>query len=215
MTKHPWLRRLMVAGAICIGLVVALVLVLLVFQPTLNLSHLGHLLEERLTDLAGVPVTLQQMHLKTSLDPTVAVRGLRMARPGPDGVEDLARVETTQLQIELIPLLMRRISVTSLELDQVTMQARPMLGLLQDLSTKKDTSGSSYQLDAFENLDFQRVQLLFTDAAGDAHRLMIDELDGGVSRSSSLQLKVRGGFDDVPLQLEATGPTLEELFTPA
>lgn len=138
-----------------------------------------------------------------------------MARPGPGGVEDLARVETTLLQIELIPLLRHRISVTSLELNQVTMQARPMLGLLQDLSTKEDTPGSSYQLDAFENLDFQRVQLLFTDASGGSHRLVIDELDGGVSRSSSLKLKARGGFDDVPLQLEATGPTLEELFTPA
>ena len=207
MIRHPWLRRLTIAGAICVGLIVALVAFSLFFQPTLNLRPFKHLVEERLTDLAGAPVTLQELHLKTSLQPRVGVRGLQVA--------EAAGVETTQLQIELIPLLKRRISIKSLKLDQVRVQVRPLRGLVKEWLERDDRPKSLFRVDALENLDFDRVQLNLTDNRGDSHRLAIDELDGGVTRSSPLELKARGSLDDVALQLEATGPTLEELFAPA
>ncbi|MGB5174222.1 MAG: AsmA-like C-terminal region-containing protein [Thermoanaerobaculia bacterium] len=206
MSKHSLLRRLIVAGAICVGLVVALVALLLVFQPTLNLSPFKRLVEAQLADLVGIPVTLQELHVKTSLQPGVDVRGLQVA--------DAASVEETRLQIELIPLLRRRISIGSLQLDQVTVQVRPMLGLVKEWLGEDDRPKSLFRFDALENLEFDRAHLNLTDSRGDSHRLAIDELDGGVTRSSPLKLKARGSFDDVALQLEATGPTLEELFTP-
>jgi len=91
---------------ICVGLVVAFVAFLLFFQPTLNLGPFKHLLEGQLTSLIGVPVTLQELHVETSLRPGVEIRDLRVA--------ELARVETTQLQIELIPLLKQHISIKAL-----------------------------------------------------------------------------------------------------
>ena len=97
MTRHPWLRRLTIAGVICVGLVVAFVAFLLFFQPALNLGPFRHILEAQLTGLTGASITLDELYLKPSLKPTVEVRDLRAA--------ELARVETAELQIELIPLL--------------------------------------------------------------------------------------------------------------
>ena len=207
MTRPPWLRRLTIAGVICAGLVVAFVAFLLFFQPTLNLKPFRHILEAHLTGLTGASITLDELHLKPSLQPTVEVRDLRAA--------ELVSVETAELQIELIPLLKHRISIESLRLDQVSIQLRPAIDLLRDWSNDDDRPKSPYRIDALENLEFDRVQLNATDEDGGSHRLVIDELDGGITRSSPLRLEARGSFDGLALQLEAGGPDLEELFSPA
>ena len=206
MTKHPWLRRLVIALAVCVVVVVAFVAFLLLFQPTLNLSPFKGLLEAQLTGLTGVPVTLEELFLKTSLEPRVEIRELHMA--------DLAGVETAQLQIELIPLLKRHISIDSLKLDQVTVQVRPTLELVREWLSRDVRPKSPYRVDALENLEFDRVQLNVTDDLGVDRRLVIDECDGGITRGSSLKLEARGSFDDEALQFEAGGPTLEEILTP-
>ena len=192
---------------ICVGLVVAFVASLLVFQPTLNLSPFRRILEAQLTGLTGASITLEELYVKTSLQPGVEVRDLRLA--------ETASVETTQLQIELIPLLKRHISIDSLKLDQVTVQLRPTLELVKSWIGQEDRPKSPYRVDALENLEFDRVQLNVTDEQGDNHRLTIDELDGSITRSSPLKLEARGNFNGLPLKFEAGGPTLDELFARA
>jgi uncharacterized protein involved in outer membrane biogenesis len=192
---------------ICVGLVVAFVAFLLFVQPTLNLSPFRHILEAQLTGLTGASITLDKLYLRPSLKPTVEVRDLRAA--------ELVSVETAELQIELIPLLKHRISIESLRLDQVSIQLRPALDLLRDWSNEDDRPRSPYRIDALENLGFDRVQVNATDDQGEEHRLVIDELDGGVTRSSPLKLEARGSLDDEPLQFQVGGPTLENLLAPA
>ncbi len=204
MTKHPWLRRLVIALAVCVVVVVAFVAFLLLLQPTLNLSPFKGLLEAQLTGLTGAPITLEELFLTTSLEPTVEIRNLRAG--------DLASVETTQLQIELIPLLKRHISIDSLKLDQVTVQLRPTLELVKSWIGQEDRPKSPYRVDALKILEFDQVQVNVTDDLGGDHRLVIDELDGGITRTSPLKLVARGSFDDTALRFEAGGPTLEDLL---
>ena len=64
---------------------------------------------------------------------------------------DLARVETAQLQIELIPLLKRHISIDSLKVDGVTMQVRPTIEAVRAWGVKEDRPRSPYRVDALEN----------------------------------------------------------------
>jgi uncharacterized protein involved in outer membrane biogenesis len=186
--------------------VVAFAAFLLLFQPILNLSPFRGLLEAQLTGLTGVPITLEELYMKPSLEPKVEVRDLR--------AKDLATVETAQLEIELIPLLKRHISIDSLKLDQVTVQLRPTLDAVRSWTGQDDRPKSPYRVDALENFEFNRVQLNVTDDLGIDHRLVIDECDGGITRESSLMLEARGSFDDEALHFEAGGPTLEEILAP-
>ena len=206
MPRNPWLRRLAIALAIGAGFVVAFVAFLLLIQPILNLSPFKGLLEAQLSGLAGVPVTLEELFLKTSLEPRVEIRELQVA--------DLAAVEMAQLQVELIPLLKRHISIDSLKLDQVTVQVRPTVELVREWLSQDDRPKSPYRVDALENFEFDRVRLNVTADSGVDHRLGIDECDGGITWESPLKLEARGSFDDEALQFEAGGPTLEEILTP-
>jgi uncharacterized protein involved in outer membrane biogenesis len=204
LPRNPWLRRLSIVLAIGVGFVIAFVAFLLLIQPILNLSPFKGLLAAQLSGLAGVPVTLEELYLKTSLEPRVEIRELQVA--------DLAGVGTAQLQIELIPLLKRNISIDSLKLDQVTVQVRPTVDLVREWLSQDDRPKSPYRVDALENLEFDRVQLNVTGDRGGDHRLVIDECDGGITRESPLKLEARGSFDDTALRFEAGGPTLEEFF---
>ena len=196
----------MIALALCVVVVVALLALLFLLQPTLNLSPLKGLLEAQLTGLAGAPITLEELYLKPSLEPRVEVRGLR--------VGDLVSVETIQLQIELIPLLKRHVSIDSSKLDQVTVQLRPTLELVRSFVDQQDRPKSPYRVDALENLEFDRIQVNVTDDLGVDHRLVIDELDGEITRTTPLKLVARGSFDNEALQFQVGGPTLEDLLAP-
>jgi uncharacterized protein involved in outer membrane biogenesis len=202
----------MLAGILLTGLA-ALVLVALLLRPTLDLTPFKGLVEARLSTVAGVPVTLRELYLEPSLQPRVEARGLRMARLYPDGVEELASAETTELRLRLLPLLERRISIGSLRLDSLTVQARPMIALAQ-MWFEEDQPRSLLRVDALEGLDVDRVLLLVTDADGGIHRLSLDQLDGGIARSSPLELRARGDFDDLALHFEVRGPTLGAALDP-
>ena len=206
MLGNPWLRWLTIALAICVVFVVGLMAFLLLIQPTLNLGPFKHLLEAQLSGLTGVPVTLEALFLTTSLEPSVEIRELQVA--------DLAGVETAQLQIELIPLLKRHISIDSLRVDGMRVQVRPTIELVREWGSQDDRPKSPYRVDALEHFEFDRVQLNVTDDLGGDHRLVIDECDGGITRESPLKLEACGSFDDAALRFEAGGPTLEEILTP-
>ena len=198
------------AFAIIGGLVAIVIVALLVFQPTLELTRVKILFEEQLTDFVEAPVTLESVWLKPALWPTVGLRGLVIESSDTQSRTGFARLDSAELQLALLPLLKKQILVRRLSGEGVELRAR----------RNRDKTGnwpawttSTYEIVELEGIELRDISADFVDGvSGDRASTHLDRLEAEIGQNDPLQLEMAGLLGETEYWLAASGPTLDDLF---
>jgi uncharacterized protein involved in outer membrane biogenesis len=207
-----------VVGAVIATLLGLVVLLGVVVVGLLASGALNGVIEDTIAAQAGHPVALQGAPslgfeggaLTLRLGPLAVANAPWAAEQHPN----LARIEQLEASLRLPPLLRGRI-----ELPAVTITA-PQIHLARaengDVNWPEGKDEGQVQVPRIENLVIRDAVVTYADAAaGIETRLALDEASGRLGGGQDLALQASGRLQDAPLELRASGGSLEELLNEA
>ena len=99
--------------------VVVLAIGIAIFIFTFDLNRYKDFTEQKLTQVLQHPVTIDSMHIKLSLVPTITIQGFKISNNDPFKEKvPLLVVPTMHAELELAPLLARSIDIHSVNLQK-------------------------------------------------------------------------------------------------
>ena len=102
------------------SLVLLAAIAVAIFLLTFDLNHYRNLAEEKLTTLLGRPVTIESMHTKLALVPTITIENFKILNNTPfENKEAFVSVKKMNAELELIPLLNSQIYIHNIDVDAV------------------------------------------------------------------------------------------------
>ncbi len=234
------LVTVLVLVALLVGLSAAVVLL----EITINLNAFKGKVESAASTALGRTVTLEgPLELVPSLWPMVEVQGIRIANPADWGEGDLVRAQLVRGQLELLPLLERKVLIKEVTAEDVALMLETnadgkqnwrFAGDKSAVPEQKAAAKSSLPADSSEdtpvsaeNKDSQQIQFLgleelalrklaVTYRESGAERVLefeLEELAGKASADQPMQLNARGTFQKVPYTVSFTGGSIVNLLT--
>ena len=212
MARRPldWIGRSLLA---ILGLLLLLVVSLLIFRPTLSLEILRPRIEIAATQQLGVPVSIRDLRLRTSLWPTLFVGDLRVATTDALGTQDIARIDSIETEVSLLPLLRHRINIIKVRLEGCEVYLETLLALL-DHEQPSDVGDSDWSVVGFRHLESVDLFVHHQTPGGKQYELDLASVVAGVSQTEPLRLEVVGRFNERPLEIEVDGPPIGDLLNP-
>ena len=107
---------------ILLTLFLLLVIALTIFLLTFDLNHYKRLAEQKLTLLLHHPVTIESMHTKLALIPTISVTNFKIANNQPFQDKDpLLFVKKMEAELELIPLIHSQVHIHEVSISEANL----------------------------------------------------------------------------------------------
>ncbi len=207
-------------GAAIATLVGVVVLAGVVVVLLLQAGALNGLIEDRITAAVGRPARLEQApqlgfengFLTVDLGP-LSIANAEWAR---QQHENFASIEEVRASLRVMPLLRGRVELPEVAIDSPQLHlARAEDGEVnwpEGKDEAKDKGGPS-SLPKVENLVIHDADITYADAAGARDiALTLDEAKGQLGGGQDLALKASGSLQDAPLDLSASGSSIEELL---
>jgi uncharacterized protein involved in outer membrane biogenesis len=208
-----------VVGAVLASLLGLVVLLGVVAVVLLSSGALNGLIEDTIAAQAGRPVELQGASSLGFEDGALSVRlGPLAVANAPWAAEqhaNLAHIQQLDARLRLRPLLRGRI-----ELPAITITA-PQIHLARaengEVNWPEDEDDEGpVRVPRIENLVIRDAVVTYADAAaGIETRLALDEAGGRLGGGQDLALHASGRLQDAPLELRASGGSLEQLLNEA
>ncbi len=210
---------------------------------TINLDAIKGKIESAASTAIGRNVTLEgSLEIVPSLWPMVEVQGIRVANPPDWGEGDLLHAKLVRGQLELLPLLERKVLIKEITAKGVALMletnadgkenwrfedaksAVPEEAAEETPSTPTDSeptpgSAASKEVQQIEFLGLEELSLrnlAVTYRESDAERVLefeLEELAGEASADQPMQLNARGSFQNVPYSVAFTGGSIVKLLT--
>jgi uncharacterized protein involved in outer membrane biogenesis len=209
-----------IVGAVIATLLGLVVLVAVVAVTLLQSGALNGLIEDAIAAQAGHPAQLEQApslgYEDGALTLDVGPLSIANADWAAEQHPDFARIQKLQASLRLRPLLSGRI-----ELPEVTIEG-PQIHLARaengEVNWPEDETegGGPVQVPKIENLVIRDALVTYDDAAASIDaEVAIDEATGRLGGDQDLALQASGRLQDAPLELSATGGSLDELLNQA
>ena len=121
MMLRKLLRFLKKIFLILFVLIFLVAIAVAIFIFTFDLNRYKNLTEQKLSLLLGRPVTIESMHTKLSLVPTITINGFKILNNEPfQGKSPLLSIQKMDAELELAPLLTYNINIHKVSLDKAT-----------------------------------------------------------------------------------------------
>ena len=196
----------MVGGlAIVVGFVLTLLLAVLLLTPTVDLTRFKTPIEELLTAEVGASVSIQKLRLTISLWPTARLEGLRISKIDAAGSTEIGRIDALEVKAGVLGLLRHEIAIKRLGANGVMLHAAPLIELARNLPA---ASESPYEVTAIDEFELRSTRVLLQDQEVTQPWMVIEQLNGGISRSRPLELEGSGRIKEVHFELSAQGTML-------
>ena len=97
---------------IFLGIIVVLFLGLTIFLLTFDINRYKDKIETAMTEATGYPVSIDSVKMKLSFFPTIVAHNI-VVKADSRGSEKLAQINETDLTIALMPLIHKKIEISS------------------------------------------------------------------------------------------------------
>jgi uncharacterized protein involved in outer membrane biogenesis len=211
-----WKRIVGIAAVLLIAIIVAAYLILSTYDYNKFKPRIAKVVE----DATGRKLTLAgDIDLEVGLSPTLVVKDVSFQNATWGSRPELAKLKRLEIQIALLPLILKRIAVKKIILVSPDILIETDSSGKSNLDFETEEGGESQEPKDKKNARFPRVALLqallensrITFKDGTSARTYV--LTGQTLRSTSkdydspLRVEFKGAYNDIPLEFEGTlGP---------
>lgn len=202
-----------------VGAVVLLVVLILVFVRSLDLTAHRSRLESLVSAAVGREVTFDgALTVELSLFPTVSVGGVHIANPDWSPRANFAEADSLAIQFALLPLVRGELEIVSIVVEDADVLFERALDGSDNWTFGATTprgGRTESRLPAIASLKIERGVVGYQSTSGELYQLVISSATFFLSQGRPVRIKASGLYQNLPATLVFRGGALAELSSPS
>jgi uncharacterized protein involved in outer membrane biogenesis len=210
-------RRWLIVAALAAGLALLVLLGLYAFVATLDVAAHREQIEALVSRSLDREVKIGgAIGLERSLTPRFVVEDVSVANPPWASRPLLASAKRLEVQVALLPLLTRRLEVVEFDLvgADVRLERRRDGTPNWVLGRKGDAPGEARMAAEVLSFGVERSKLVYRHSDGAEVEVVIDNLATTLAPGRPIPVRLKGRYQQLPIELQLDGGKLEELLSP-